>query len=151
MPDQPHPYVPPGPLESAPRGDFNPREVRGEAFAAVLDGIPTGAYDHRMIAWLTDLDDPTCQAFASLMWRCRLAAPPGSVTEWALAYTHRPSIPGQPARRVVQPYPSEAEARAAVAQVLRLTPEDEPALARREVGPWRLADEPATGEARGDA
>jgi hypothetical protein len=71
------------------------------------------------------------------------AAPPGSVTEWALAYTHRPTgLPGLPARRVVQPYPDEQSARAAVAAVRAEAPEDEPGLMCREVGPWT----PVAGE-----
>lgn len=64
---------------------------------------------------------------------------PGTVTEWALAYTHRPDFPGQAARRVIQPYPGEAEAREAVAEVRRLAPEDEPALMSRKIGPWKEA------------
>ena len=45
-------------------------------------GVETGAYDRRIVAWLTGWDDSTCRAVASLMWRCRLAgaaAAPGSV------------------------------------------------------------------------
>jgi hypothetical protein len=143
MPDQSHPYVPPGPLESKPAGGYQPAGVRREALTAVLDGIPLGSYDDRMLAWLAGLDDSTCRALASLMQRCRLAAPPGSVTEWALAYTHRPTgLPGLPARRVVQPYPDEQSARAAVAAVRAEAPEDEPGLMCREVGPWT----PVAGE-----
>lgn len=67
-----------------------------------------------------------------------LGLEPGAVTEWALAYTHRPSI-GLAARRVVQPYPDEAQAREAVAGVLRLAPEDEPALMNRTISPWKEA------------
>jgi hypothetical protein len=47
--------------------------VRQEAFAAVLEGVETGAYDLRIITWLTGWDDPTCRTIASLLWRCRLA------------------------------------------------------------------------------
>lgn len=132
------PYVPAGPLESAPRGDFHPREVRREAFAAVLDGIPMGAYDHRMIAWLTDLDDPTCQAFASLMQRCREAGPPGSVTEWGVQFT---PVDGEPVTL------ARFEGEHAEADALTMA-SDRPAwsAASRHVGPWIPADDPATRE-----
>lgn len=74
----PHDYVPPGPLDRAPRGPFQEPRVRLEALAAVLASVGLGAYDQRLITWLTDLDDPTCQGFASIMWRCRQAGlPPG--------------------------------------------------------------------------
>lgn len=132
MTDQLHPYVPPGPLESAPRGDFHPREVRREAFAAILDGIPMGAYDHRMIAWLTDLDDPTCQAFASLMLRCRQAGPPGSVTEWGVRYTD----PDGSIREIANK--NEARARRwAAPDPDPWGPQVETALIQRSVGPWK--------------
>jgi len=76
----PHEYIPDGPAEIAPPGGYCPPEVRQEAFAAALDGVKTGAYDHRVIAWLAWLDDTTCRTIASLLWRCRLAgAAPGSV------------------------------------------------------------------------
>ena len=69
----PHSYIPDGPVEAAPYLGHCPPEVRQEAFAAVLDGVETGAYDRRIIAWLTQWDDTTCRTIASLMWRCRLA------------------------------------------------------------------------------
>jgi hypothetical protein len=71
--DPPHAYIPAGPVEAAPYDGYCPPEVRREAFAAVLDGVETGAYDLRIVAWLTQLDDTTCRTIASLMWRCRLA------------------------------------------------------------------------------
>jgi hypothetical protein len=75
--ETPHEYVPPGPLDSAPGGGFQPRQIRRDAFAAVLAGVELGDYDRRMIEWLTDLgDDTTCRAFASIMWRCRTTEPP---------------------------------------------------------------------------
>lgn len=73
----PNGYVPPGPLDSAPGGGFQPREVRAAAFAELLAGVELGDYDRRMIAWLTGLDDSTCRAFASIMWRCLLSGIPG--------------------------------------------------------------------------
>jgi hypothetical protein len=80
--DPPHGYIPAGPVEAAPYEGYCPPEVRQEAFAAVLEGVETGAYDLRIITWLTGWDDPTCRTIASLLWRCRLAgavAAPGSV------------------------------------------------------------------------
>jgi hypothetical protein len=72
-PAAPHPYIPPGPVETAPYSGYCQPEIRQAAFAAVLQGIPIGAYDQRMVSWLVGWDDPTCRTFASLMWRCRLA------------------------------------------------------------------------------
>ena len=69
----PHAYIPAGPVEAAPYLGYCPPEVRQEAFAAVLDGVGTGAYDRRIVAWLTGWDDTTCRTIASLMWRCRPA------------------------------------------------------------------------------
>jgi hypothetical protein len=77
MPDPrpPHDYVPPGPLDSPPAGYWPPGD-REAAIAAVLDGVPLSAYDHRLMTWLAGLDDPTCRTFTSIMWRCRLTGPP---------------------------------------------------------------------------
>lgn len=72
----PNAYVPPGPLDSAPGGGFQPRQLRRDAFAEVLAGVELGDYDRRMIEWLTGMDDSTCRAFASIMWRCREAGEP---------------------------------------------------------------------------
>jgi len=69
----PHAYIPDGPVEAAPYEGYCPPEVRREAFAAVLAGVEMGAYDLRILAWLTQWDDTTCRTIASLMWRCRLA------------------------------------------------------------------------------
>ena len=76
----PHEYVPDGPVETAPLAGYCRPEIRREAFAAVLEGVETGAYDQRIVAWLAQLDDTTCRTIASLMWRCRCAgAARGSV------------------------------------------------------------------------
>jgi len=69
----PHEYIPDGPVETAPYLGYCPSEVRQEAFRAVLEGVETGAYDRRIVAWLAQWDDTTCRTIASLMWRCRLA------------------------------------------------------------------------------
>jgi hypothetical protein len=66
----PHEYIPVRSSIFAPPGSAPPA-VRLEAFRAVLEGIPTGAYDDQVIAWLCDQDDPTAKTVASLMWRCR--------------------------------------------------------------------------------
>jgi len=71
--DPPHAYVPAGPVEAAPYLGYCPPEVRQEAFAAVLEGAGLGAYDERMVEWLTQWDDTTCRTIASIMWRCRRA------------------------------------------------------------------------------
>ena len=73
MTPPPHSYIPDGPIEVAPYHGYCPPEVRQEAFCAVLDGVETGAYDRRIVAWLAQWDDTTCRTIASLMWRCRLA------------------------------------------------------------------------------
>ena len=77
----PHSNIQDGPIEAAPYHGYCPPEVRQEAFAAVLEGVETGAYDRRIITWLAQWDDTTCRTIASLMWPCRLAgaAAPGSV------------------------------------------------------------------------
>lgn len=66
----PHSYIPAHSLIFAPSGSAPP-EVRLEAFKAVLDGVPTGAYDEQVITWLSSQDDPTAKALLALMWRCR--------------------------------------------------------------------------------
>jgi len=68
-----HPYIPDGPVETAPYLGYCQPETRQAAFAAVLQGVPMGAYDTQIINWLVGWDDPTCRTIASLMWRCRLA------------------------------------------------------------------------------
>lgn len=76
MTTPPHEYIPAGPLEAEPPGSSQRPSVRRDAFAAVLAGVETGAYDEKVIAWLASLDDATCRAMASLLWRCRLAGSP---------------------------------------------------------------------------
>lgn len=105
-------------------------------------GVELGDYDHSPLRQVAMYETSKCVALRGIIRRAYEAGlareqPEGTVTEWALAYTHRPNVTsGLPARRVVQPYPSESEARAAVADLARLAPEDEPALMRRDVGPW---------------
>ena len=71
--EPPHVYIPAGPLKAAPHLGYCPPGVRQEAFSAVLEGVELGAYDTRIVNWLTGWDDPTCRTIASVMWRCRLA------------------------------------------------------------------------------
>jgi hypothetical protein len=66
----PHEYIPTRSLIFAPPGSAPPA-VRLEAFKAVLEGMPTGAYDDQVITWLSNQDDPTVKTILSLMWRCR--------------------------------------------------------------------------------
>jgi hypothetical protein len=73
MTTPPHEYIPDGPVEAAPPGGYCPPAIRQQALAAALEGVETGAYDRRTVAWLTQLDDTTCRTIASLLWRCRLA------------------------------------------------------------------------------
>ena len=70
-------YVPPGPIETIPLLGYCQPETRQAAFAAVLAGVPMGTYDHAMISWLVGWDDSTCRTITSIMWRCRVAGPPG--------------------------------------------------------------------------
>lgn len=153
MPEQvtrpPHAYVPPGPVETQPfEGGYQSAEVRREALAAVLDGVPLGAYDKRMTEWLVQLDDTTCRTFASVMWRCRAAGLPervaatGQDVEWGVRFT----IGGVNER----PLASEEDARTVVASMRENRPEFGAVLITRvpevPAGPWKLADDPATGE-----
>ena len=73
----PHAYIPPRSIVFAPPGSGSPA-VRMEAFKAVLEGVPTGAYDDKVITWLCSLDDPTAKTVVSLMWRCRETGLPSS-------------------------------------------------------------------------
>ncbi len=68
-----HPYIPDGPVETAPYLGYCQPETRQAAFAAVLADVPMGAYDTQVINWLVGWDDTTCRTVASLMHRCRLA------------------------------------------------------------------------------
>jgi hypothetical protein len=70
----PHDYVPGGPVEAAPLGGCCP-PARQEAFSAVLEDVEKGAYDHRIIAWLAQLDDTTCAPSRRLCGAAALQAP----------------------------------------------------------------------------
>ena len=101
--------------------------------------VTLGAYDARIIRWLANWEPETCAVIAGLIARAA-QRPEGTVTEWAVGYTHYPDVPGLAPRRVIQAYYSgEADAREAAGEIRRLAPEDEPALMSREVGPWKEA------------
>ena len=64
--------VPAGPLESDP-GGFWPQEDRLAVLADVLDGVELGAWDRRVVRWLTELDTPALVTVASWIARSRAA------------------------------------------------------------------------------
>ena len=66
------PRVPAGPLESAP-GGFVPGEDRLAFLADVLDGVDLGAWDLRVVRWLSGLDTSTALTVASWIARAREA------------------------------------------------------------------------------
>jgi hypothetical protein len=51
----------------------NPEE-RQAALLAALHGVPLGAYDERILHWLTGWEVPTVATVVSLLWRVRQAA-----------------------------------------------------------------------------
>jgi hypothetical protein len=64
------------PFISYPDGQYRyeePEECRA-ALLAALHGVPLGAYDERILTWLTEWDVPTVAAVISLLWRVRDAA-----------------------------------------------------------------------------
>ena len=66
--------VPAGPLEADP-GGFLPGEERLAFLAGVLDGIELGAWDLRIVGWLSGLGTSTALTIASLIARAREAGP----------------------------------------------------------------------------
>ena len=70
--------VPTGPLEADP-GGFLPGEVRSAVLAGVLDGVELGAWDLRIVGWLSGLDTSTALTIASLIARARETGP----SRWA--------------------------------------------------------------------
>ena len=66
--------VPAGPLESDP-GGFLPREERSAILAGVLGGLELGAWDLRIVGWLSGLDTSTALTVASLIARVRETGP----------------------------------------------------------------------------
>jgi hypothetical protein len=66
--------VPAGPLEKDP-GGFLRGEKRSAILADVLDGVEMGAWDLRIVGWLSELDTSTMLTIASLIARSRAAGP----------------------------------------------------------------------------
>ena len=66
--------VPAGPLEADP-GGFLPGEKRSAILADVLDGVELGAWDLRIVGWLSGLDTSTALTIASLIARARETGP----------------------------------------------------------------------------
>jgi hypothetical protein len=64
--------VPAGPLESDP-GGFAPQGERAAVLAGVLAGLEMGAWDRRVVRWLTELDTSTLVTVASWIARARAA------------------------------------------------------------------------------
>ena len=64
--------VPAGPLETDP-GGFLPQAERAAVLAGVLDGVELGAWDQRVVRWLTGLDTSTLVTVASWIVRSRAA------------------------------------------------------------------------------
>ena len=64
----------PGPLNVEPRG-VSLVEARAMLTAAA-EGLPLGAYDHRILAWAAGWDQPTIATLASVIWRARQEPPP---------------------------------------------------------------------------
>lgn len=122
-------------------GAGDPARLKLLTGACEAAGVVLGDYDLRLLRWLSKYENTTCVRLAGMIHRAyeagKAAGPDGAVAEWALAYTHRPTLPGVPVRRILQPYPDEADARESVEEIRRLAPEDEPALMQRTVSPWK--------------
>lgn len=102
-------------------------------------GVGLGAYDRRILAWTGNWEPSTCAVIAGLIMRAReageAAAMDGAVTEWGLKLTVDGGEPG------FERYRDEDAARG---DVPRFQGVFDTAVVRREVGPWKEADE--TGE-----
>lgn len=107
-------------------------------FAALeAAGVRTTEWEDSIVRWLGGFGAYECQVFAGFIARAhetqRQPEPePGTRTEWAVKYgnygaggTH------------VQPYPTEADAREAKAEIGLTAPAHDPRLMRCTVGPWK--------------
>lgn len=65
-----------GPIHTPPTG-FRPDDEQFAALLAPLDGIELGAYDARILRWLSGWDWSTAATVASLLHRARAANPLG--------------------------------------------------------------------------
>jgi hypothetical protein len=64
------------PFISYPSGQYRHErpEERRAALLAALEGVELGAYDERLVHWLTGWDVPVIAGVISLVWRARHAA-----------------------------------------------------------------------------
>jgi hypothetical protein len=64
------------PFITYPRGEYRHEcaEERRAALLAALEGVELGAYDRRILHWLSGWDVPTAAAVVSLILRARDAA-----------------------------------------------------------------------------
>jgi hypothetical protein len=74
-----------GPVDVAPV-EFVSAADRARLLAAVLAGIPLGAWDRRIIAWLAGWDAETVLTVASLISRARAAGAPIKTSDSSEAY-----------------------------------------------------------------
>lgn len=69
--------IPRGPIHSAPWGSIRTgllepsQPVFEKVLRDALAGVELGAYDERMVRWLSGWDVPTAAVFASLLYRVR--------------------------------------------------------------------------------
>jgi hypothetical protein len=66
-------YAPATPLDTRPPGTYVHPGQRHAAVLDALDGVTLGAYDRRIVDWLSGCDDDTCRAVVSLLLRTRAA------------------------------------------------------------------------------
>ncbi len=132
-------------------GAGDPERLKLLTGACEAAGVDLGDYDIRLLRWLARYENTTCVQLAGMIHRAHQAGlaaqrPEGTVTEWAISYTHTSALFPQ-GRKVIQPYPDEGMARAAAAKLRELAPEDGPRVMFHEVGPWTPAPEEAGGSA----
>lgn len=71
------PAVPLLPVDTEPPGGHLPEPERLAMLVDALAGVPLGAYDERIVAWLARADTPTVRAVVSLIDRACVVAPVG--------------------------------------------------------------------------
>lgn len=111
------------------RGVMDELNLRRLDEACALSGIGAGAYGHRILAWLANMEPQTCEVFADLIIRAhesgKAAAPERSAAEWGVRFTMSPGD------RVESEVSSEDGARTAVANMRDKHPEFDAVLVRR--------------------
>jgi hypothetical protein len=103
-------------------------------------GLAIGAYDERVLSWLSVYEDSICQVIAGWVARAHEAGrqpEPGTRTRWAVRYKgrYRDALGGFH----VQPYDDEDMARRAAREVALSCPPEEPQVMYRTIGPWKEA------------